>query len=295
MAPSTRQTYRRALQAYISILPSQTPSFPATHQNIVKYISHLVSANYAPGTVITYVSALSFVNKLYGHPDPLHNFVIKKILEGTRKLAPSADKRLPITIPILHRLIDAIQVTLSTQHYTKLLLTSMFLLAFHAFLRIGEITTRNKNDTTSTLQARDCTITINRDKLISMEITLRDPKHNHGKAFNFNIRADNTPYCPVAATHNYLTIAKPTQGPLFQFAGGCPVTRSFFDKQLQAALQAANYDPTHYKGHSFRIGAATEAVGTLGMSEHLVQHMGRWKSNAFKNYIRIPQFNSCQF
>jgi hypothetical protein len=41
------------------------------------------------------------------------------------------------------------------------------------------------------------------------------------------------------------------------------------------------------KGHSFRIGAAT-AAAIQGASDEDIQRMGRWKSQAFKRYIRIP-------
>ena len=52
-------------------------------------------------------------------------------------------------------------------------------------------------------------------------------------------------------------------------------------------LQWAGLDPTKYKAHSFRIGAATTAAD-MGMSETHIQLMGRWKSTAFRRYIRIP-------
>jgi hypothetical protein len=40
-----------------------------------------------------------------------------------------------------------------------------------------------------------------------------------------------------------------------------------------------------YKGHSFRIGAATHAT-TLGFSEPYIRQLGRWNSNAVQRYIR---------
>jgi hypothetical protein len=42
-----------------------------------------------------------------------------------------------------------------------------------------------------------------------------------------------------------------------------------------------------YKAHSFRIGAATHAA-SRGYSDQDIQIMGRWHSDAFKKYIRIP-------
>ncbi|VDH97557.1 Hypothetical predicted protein [Mytilus galloprovincialis] len=53
-----------------------------------------------------------------------------------------------------------------------------------------------------------------------------------------------------------------------------------------SALSYVGLNPTQYKGHSFRIGAATNAA-SLGYSEQLIQKLGRWNSNALQRYIRI--------
>jgi len=42
-----------------------------------------------------------------------------------------------------------------------------------------------------------------------------------------------------------------------------------------------------YKCHRFWIGAATTA-SSQGMSESQIEAMGRWQSNTYKRYIRIP-------
>ena len=61
------------------------------------------------------------------------------MLCGARRLSASPDMRLPITLPVLKQLLDALPfVTYSFDQ--QQLFSAMFLLAFHAFLRIGEIT-----------------------------------------------------------------------------------------------------------------------------------------------------------
>ena len=42
-----------------------------------------------------------------------------------------------------------------------------------------------------------------------------------------------------------------------------------------------------YSSHSLRIGGATTAI-MYGASEAQLKIMGRWKSDAFKKYIRAP-------
>ena len=45
--------------------------------------------------------------------------------------------------------------------------------------------------------------------------------------------------------------------------------------------------PGNFSSHSFRIGAATVAARS-GIPDHLIQTMGRWSSNAYQLYIRMP-------
>ena len=46
-------------------------------------------------------------------------------------------------------------------------------------------------------------------------------------------------------------------------------------------------DPSLYKSHSFRIGAASWAAAK-GFSNSKIRQLGRWISNAFLNYIQTP-------
>ena len=57
---------------------------------------------------------------------------------------------------------------------------------------------------------------------------------------------------------------------------------------MQGAIRAAGLDPTGYSTHSLRAGAATDAAG-LGFSEAQIQSLGRWRSQAYKLYIRPTQ------
>lgn len=63
-----------------------------------------------------------------------------------------------------------------------------------------------------------------------------------------------------------------------------------WQKKLNEVIKNIGLDPKQYKGHSFRIGAATHA-SKVGFSENAIQNMGRWKSDAVKRYIRLGSFN----
>jgi hypothetical protein len=66
---------------------------------------------------------------------------------------------------------------------------------------------------------------------------------------------------------------------LFLREDGSIPTRSWFDKKFFTLLSR------DYGGHSPRAGAAT-FYASLGLSENVIQAIGRWSSSAWKIYIR---------
>ena len=67
---------------------------------------------------------------------------------------------------------------------------------------------------------------------------------------------------------------------------GLPLTRDQFVRLVRSALRVASIDNSAYTGHSFRIGAATEAVG---VPAHFIKMLGRWESNVYQVYLQTPR------
>lgn len=82
-----------------------------------------------------------------------------------------------------------------------------------------------------------------------------------------------------------LEIRGNNEGYLFIYKNGSPVSRSHFSDALNGALSFTGLSAQRYKGHSFRIGAATWAM-QIGKTDSQIRVMGRWHSNAFLKYIR---------
>ena len=75
-------------------------------------------------------------------------------------------------------------------------------------------------------------------------------------------------------------------GLLFAYADGSPMLRREFDRLLKHLLQFCGLSTTLFKGHSFKIGAATSAA-LRGESNAQFRAAGRWASYASRKYIWI--------
>ena len=101
------------------------------------FVTHLYEAKYAASTILTFVSAINFVHKLYNVPEPGHAFLVQKAILGIQKVKPKFDMRLPITLHFIT--LQGLWIIVHSPYimYKRIMYKSMFLLAFAAFLRIG--------------------------------------------------------------------------------------------------------------------------------------------------------------
>ena len=244
----TRNAYNRAKSVYSEfhdVYFSHSTLFPLTVEKIVLFISYCYQKQLAPQTVTMYISALSHFNKMEGHDDPTQNFVVKRALQGFQKLKSTHDIRLPITPSILSKLVESLRQC-TNSFYQRCLFKAMFLLAFHAFLRVGEIT--NTGQRVLDISA----VKLNEVNKVphEMSLTLTDFKHHNGKppvTFHMTANHANRSLCVVVAMWEYLQVRGSGPGPLFMYQDKTPVSRQSFNQQLKISLNFCNYDNTRYQ------------------------------------------------
>lgn len=261
---------------------------PPVLSHLILYIAHCYKQGFAASTTKTHMSALSYTFQLAGYPDLTQHFLVKKQLQGFSKVRPTVDCRLPITPPVLQKIIEALPHTTDSR-FTKTLLQAMFLLAFYAFLRVGEIT-KTSGANQHYLLRKHLKLVCTPQTEDYLELTI--PHYKHSKnVITLHIKQNTAQpaLCPLKACQAYLLIRShlSIDEPLFSFMDGTPISRNFFTENLQHSLAFSGLDIHQYHSHSFRIGAATTAASS-GSSEVQIQQMGRWKSSAYKKYIRIP-------
>ncbi|PJE77718.1 hypothetical protein CI610_03353 [invertebrate metagenome] len=290
IAPQTQALYRRAFQALHQFVNRDfhlQTCLPTTVGTLVYFIAHLSQQKMAAATVSTYTAAIGYINRLAGHPDPTQSFIVKKILTSIQRGSYRPDTRLPITPNILNKLVHSLP-HIASSHYQACMLKAMYLLAFHAFLRVGEITI-NKS-TSHVLQFDDAKIILAGSRPSTLELTFRSFKGHYNirpVTLAIHAKSQELSTCPVTALYQYIQLRGVLPGPLFTFPGNIPVSYQHFSLCLRNSLIQAGFQPNQYTSHSFRIGAASTAAAT-GVPDEEIQQMGRWKSLAFKRYIRLP-------
>lgn len=238
----------------------------------------------SPKTISVHLSAISFLHKMQNFTDPTKVFLVQKLVAGAYKLRPSADMRLPITRSILFKLLDAAEIIYSG--YAKILTQTMFNFAFHTYARVGEITATGPTQTRNVLQLDNITVVMANNQPHEVKVCFRHFKHNFlGRPHFIAFKRTSTRHCPVQLFARFLVWRGSQAGPLFCDMSGDVVSRYSFDAKLKACLRFCGLSSEFYKGHSFRIGAASYDAAQ-GVPDSQIRLRGRWKSDAFRKYIR---------
>lgn len=213
---------------------------------------------------------------------------LKRIITGANRwhgLTKRAQP-LPITLPILRRLVSVIRK--NPQAYggptDSLGLAAAYLVCFAGFFRAGDIVT-NKFDPATDLRVEDFSShPAQPDRAI---VHLRKSKNDQaGKGVDVVIATGPAEVCAIRAVIDYHNARQPairTTDAMFVF-GGKALSKAVFVSYLRRALSDAGYVGHDFSGHSFRRGAATWAA-SIGMPATQIQTLGRWSSDAFRLYI----------
>ena len=295
LTEGTRRSYQRARvvfrQFYAQFYGSSNPTLPLSPVCLPLYISYLSFRKLAYSTITLHLSAISYAHKLGGFCDPTKSFLIQKLLTALSRQR-HADIRLPITRLVLHELVRSLEYTNSSA-FQRTLFSAMFLTAFYGLFRIGELSTKSTRLACSVVQYRDLQILSREGDPCTAKITITDYKHNSDhRPFDILItRDDSVTFCPVKILLKYCKIRGNRPGPLFCNSDQTPITTSQFNTELQRCLQYCGLDISRYKNHSFRIGGACHAADK-GFSDAQIRALGRWKSDAFKVYLRSESINA---
>lgn len=286
ISENTKSLYSSALNNFYRVRNTVRLDqlWPVPIEHVLLFICHHAQVGSAPSTVSSYLSAVSYVHKLQNWQDPTACFIVRKAIEGLRRLKGSVDTRAPITYDILS-LIHGKLSDICFSVYEKLLFRAVFCLAFFGLFRVGELVYTSAKMAHRPLLMSDCQIKRDLKEII---IVLRQSKTDQsGRSVTVVIPCikDNK-VCPVYNMHAFLKVRACHSGYLFLHQNGLPLTRYQFGAVLQKCVVSLGLPLAHFKSHSFRIGGAT-TLAMKGVPTETIKRLGRWKSHAFKTYIRL--------
>lgn len=287
MSENTKAVYNNAVRSFNQFREQHALDciWPVPVSHVASYISYCFQNGYSPSTVTTYMSAISFVHKLRLFQDPTDSFIVKKLMEGFKRLQSCKDSRAPITEDILQKVCHSLSSVCYNQ-YEMALFKAVFCIAYFGLFRIGELVYTDQRQIHHALRFDD--VKLKADRLI---VRLRISKtHQYGNPLFLHVQSNpDKTICPVTAMHDYLKFRTSLQGNLFCHANGLPLTRYQFGAILSKSITHIGLQSRYYKSHSFRIGRAT-SLAMKGVSSEQIKKLGRWKSDAFSKYIR-PAIN----
>ncbi len=209
---------------------------------------------------------------------------IKRLIQGASRLMSRPQRqRLPITKDELCAITETIPN--SALDYN---LRACWLLAWAGFLRMGEVCWEEKDlrDGNQLFSAFKVTRQHVRfsPNLDHVQLTLpRSKTDKEHESVVVHIAATEAPTCAVKALLDlFQHDPQPASAPLFSFYGKA-WSKPKLIAALKQSLTTAGYNPDTKHLHSFRKGAAQEALDN-GVPPEGVQALGRWASEAYRLY-----------
>ena len=254
-------------------------SLPLSSHVLNLYVAYLLRRGYAPSSVKSNLSAIGFSHRMLNLPFDDNTPLINKMLLAARKSRPLTERRMPLTIDLINEMLDRASLLIPNDYILKLF-RAICLTAFYAFMRSGEFTDSENNLQFKSLCFSPCKT--------FMTVTFYKFKHMNSP-HPWPVRVEAKPqerYCPRVALDEFVELRGRQEGPLFCWPDGAPIKREWFSKYMKICLAHLAIEHERYKPHSFRIGAATAALQKR-MTHEEICSLGRWSSQAFKNYLRL--------
>lgn len=279
---STRLTYNSATEQYITFCRlHEFPIEPTadTLSLFVTYTSHFIE----PASVASYLSGIvSCLESIYPNArDASHDKLVRRALKGCRKqFSSGVNRKRAIT---REELAEVLQTYHESDDHDDCLFATMTGSGFHGLMRVGELTQPDKEE----LQDYRKWPLRHTVELTDKEYSFVLPYHKADNIYEGNkvlVHRRSTPDDGHYPFQRYLA-SRDSRFPfipeLWLRADGTVPTRSWYINRLRKHFP--NDDSV--SGHSLRPGGAT-ALAEDGVPPHLIQNIGRWKSETFMTYIR---------
>jgi hypothetical protein len=274
---STKKGYATGARDYITFCITNSLSLDPTPQTLARYIAY-TSMFIASGPKYL-TGARHFLKDLYpeftanrGHP------LVQATISGSKKMrADPVKRKLPLR---LTHLTAFLQVARCTKSYDDLLFVVILSCCFYACHRSGELVCRSGQSVEWRKIIKRGSLTFNGDRRAGYRLPYhKGDRFYRGTDILFTCQETAN---PVSLLKEYVQLRDSCHGALpalfLRYDGSLP-TRSWFERKFFTIMDR------QFGGHSCRAGGAT-FYASLGLTEDVIQALGRWSSYAWKDYIR---------
>ncbi|XP_069829455.1 uncharacterized protein [Dendropsophus ebraccatus] len=249
---------------------------------LLLFVGDAFNGGVSAAGLVRKLAGISYWLRVLGVHDATKEFLVRQSVAGYRKLRVSKDGRRPLSFGMLSRLVGALD-GLCTDGFECALFRAAFSLAFFGAFRISELISRSCLSDDGMLCGDVCWSV---DRVSCLLRRSKTDRTGRGKSVVLYPVA-GSPACPVRCVGDYLVLRPVGRGSSFLVhQDGRALSRFQFIAVFRKGLERLGLPPREFASHSFRIGAATEAV-RCGLDESVVRQIGRWESARFRSYVRL--------
>lgn len=190
--------------------------------------------------------------------------------------------RRPLTIDMLNKLLTSIDLS----DFDNRVFATMLSVGVYCLMRIGEICSSKSGKVVKFIRNQDIKWTL-KGIGIALWSTKTDLEKKGVK--KWIVKLPNVAFSPFEMMRR-LKLVKlncvKLDEPFFALSSGRAVSKFMLVKFLKTHLARVypGINPKEWSGISLRKGGATSAL-RAGVAEDIIQKLGNWKSDAYKNYI----------
>ncbi|KAM3929168.1 integrase/recombinase xerD homolog [Leptodactylus fuscus] len=245
------------------------------------FVGHCNELGWSFSRLSKCLAGLAFGFKSRGWQDFTKGFLVKQALKGWHRVDSAKDNRKPVSFALLKDVGRVLNIVCHSEVEVSLF-KAAFSLAFFGAFRLGELVSGSKL-VPGGLRFEDVDLFADR-----VDIVLRKSKTDQlGKGRVVRLYAvEGCVMCPVLCVRQFLRDRHTSFGPLFIHKDGSFLSRFQFLAVFKKCLCVLGKDVSGFSGHSFRIGAATEAA-RRGLGDEIIKRIGRWESRRFRSYVRM--------
>jgi site-specific recombinase XerD len=250
---------------------------PAAPETVAMFVASQAAAALSPSTLTRRLAAIRLVHLGAGHPSPHDTLQVVEVMRGIRRDwgKPPAKKA-----PAIDEEIKQMADTAAPESAKGFRDRALLLFGFAGAFRRSELVALN----TWNLEERDegLKVTIERSKT---------DQEAQGQVIAI-LRQPASPYCPVQALQDWLTVAGIERGALFRRMyrsdkiGDTRLSAQSVAIVIKAYAHRAGLDSSRYSGHSLRSGFLTSAARKRASIFKMAEQSRHRSLDVLRQYVR---------